>query len=150
MGHHRGVPVHQQHHEPKCQERAAHRRRFEAKTRDPLLDERAQLIVSGSILNHSDGGSGERIAWERHTGPVAGLSAVVVLCYHRAMGHSDRRIDDDDSLRIGDHSFRSRLFVGTGKYKDVDETRRALEGLGYVDVEAPVPQVEPTADEDGS
>jgi len=46
------------------------------------------------------------------------------------MGHSDRRIDDDDSLRIGDHSFRSRLFVGTGKYKDVDETRRALEASG--------------------
>lgn len=31
-----------------------------------------------------------------------------------------------------------------------DATRRALEGLGYVDAEAPVPQLEPEAGEDGS
>ena len=36
----------------------------------------------------------------------------------------------DDVLRIGAHTFRSRLFVGTGKYKDLDETRRALEASG--------------------
>jgi thiazole synthase len=36
----------------------------------------------------------------------------------------------DDPLRIGNHSFVSRLFVGTGKYKDTDETRRALEASG--------------------
>jgi thiazole synthase len=36
----------------------------------------------------------------------------------------------DDPLRIGNHTFASRLFVGTGKYKDVDETRRALEASG--------------------
>jgi thiazole synthase len=35
-----------------------------------------------------------------------------------------------DALRIGSLSFESRLFVGTGKYKDVDETRRALEASG--------------------
>ena len=35
-----------------------------------------------------------------------------------------------DLLTIGRHTFRSRLFVGTGKYKDVDETRRALEASG--------------------
>jgi thiazole synthase len=35
-----------------------------------------------------------------------------------------------DPLRIGSFSFESRLFVGTGKYKDVDETRRALEASG--------------------
>lgn len=35
-----------------------------------------------------------------------------------------------DSLRIGGFTFDSRLFVGTGKYKDVDETRRALEASG--------------------
>jgi thiazole synthase len=35
-----------------------------------------------------------------------------------------------DTLLIGKHTFRSRLFVGTGKYKDVDETRRALEASG--------------------
>lgn len=36
----------------------------------------------------------------------------------------------DDVLKIGSHTFRSRLFVGTGKYKDVDETRAALEASG--------------------
>ncbi|UQA58213.1 thiazole synthase [Polyangium aurulentum] len=35
-----------------------------------------------------------------------------------------------DPLTIGRHTFHSRLFVGTGKYKDVDETRRALEASG--------------------
>ena len=35
-----------------------------------------------------------------------------------------------DSLTIGRHTFQSRLFVGTGKYKDVDETRRALDASG--------------------
>ncbi|HEX9294753.1 MAG TPA: thiazole synthase [Polyangiaceae bacterium] len=32
----------------------------------------------------------------------------------------------DDLLVIGRHRFRSRLIVGTGKYKDVDETSRAI------------------------
>src|SRR5262245_60802067 len=35
-----------------------------------------------------------------------------------------------DLLTIGRYTFRSRLFVGTGKYKDVDETRRALDASG--------------------
>lgn len=33
----------------------------------------------------------------------------------------------DDLLVIGKHTFRSRLILGTGKYKDVGETERALE-----------------------
>jgi thiazole synthase len=36
----------------------------------------------------------------------------------------------DDVLRIGPHTFHSRLFVGTGKYKDVEETRAAIEASG--------------------
>jgi len=36
----------------------------------------------------------------------------------------------DDVLKIGSRTFRSRLFVGTGKYKDADETRAALEASG--------------------
>jgi thiazole synthase len=36
----------------------------------------------------------------------------------------------DDALRIGTHTFTSRLFVGTGKYKDVAETERALLASG--------------------
>src|SRR6188768_205868 len=35
-----------------------------------------------------------------------------------------------DSLQIGRFSFGSRLIVGTGKYKDVEETRAALEASG--------------------
>jgi thiazole synthase len=36
----------------------------------------------------------------------------------------------EDVLQIGKHTFGSRLFVGTGKYKDLDETRAALEASG--------------------
>jgi thiazole synthase len=39
-------------------------------------------------------------------------------------------MSSEDLLRIGPHTFRSRLFVGTGKYKDVAETRAALEASG--------------------
>ncbi len=35
-----------------------------------------------------------------------------------------------DALSIGPYTFQSRLFVGTGKYKDVDETRRAILASG--------------------
>ena len=35
-----------------------------------------------------------------------------------------------DELRIGSYSLRSRLIVGTGKYKDLAETRAALEASG--------------------
>jgi thiazole synthase len=36
----------------------------------------------------------------------------------------------EDTLRIGPYTFSSRLFVGTGKYKDTDETKRALLASG--------------------
>src|SRR5215207_2622289 len=36
----------------------------------------------------------------------------------------------EDLLRVGKHAFRSRLIIGTGKYKDVAETRAALEASG--------------------
>ena len=38
--------------------------------------------------------------------------------------------DASDSFRVGDREFRSRLLVGTGKYKDFDETRAAVEASG--------------------
>jgi thiazole synthase len=38
--------------------------------------------------------------------------------------------DEDDALVVGTNTFRSRLFVGTGKYASVEETRRALEASG--------------------
>jgi len=37
---------------------------------------------------------------------------------------------EDDSFTIAGRKFTSRLLVGTGKYKDFDETRRAIEASG--------------------
>jgi thiazole synthase len=36
----------------------------------------------------------------------------------------------DDTLRVGARTFSSRLLIGTGKYRDFDETRRAVEASG--------------------
>ena len=36
----------------------------------------------------------------------------------------------DEQLRIGSHTFRSRLLVGTGKYPDQETARQALEAIG--------------------
>src|SRR5713226_6363089 len=35
-----------------------------------------------------------------------------------------------DSLSVAGKTYRSRLLVGTGKYRDFDETRRAIEASG--------------------
>ena len=39
-------------------------------------------------------------------------------------------MSNDDALVIGGRRFNSRLIVGTGKYKDVEETQAALEASG--------------------
>src|SRR6187455_2263657 len=39
-------------------------------------------------------------------------------------------MSNDDALVIGERRFQSRLIVGTGKYKDVEETQAALEASG--------------------
>jgi len=36
----------------------------------------------------------------------------------------------DDVFKLGDKNFRSRLIVGTGKYKDFAETKKAIEASG--------------------
>lgn len=38
--------------------------------------------------------------------------------------------DESDELKIGPYTFSSRLFVGTGKYKDVQQTEQALDASG--------------------
>ena len=38
--------------------------------------------------------------------------------------------EDDDILEVAGRRFRSRLLVGTGKYKDFEETARAIEASG--------------------
>src|ERR1700749_3819021 len=40
------------------------------------------------------------------------------------------RIAQQDELVIAGRGYRSRLLVGTGKYRDFDETRRAIEASG--------------------
>lgn len=47
----------------------------------------------------------------------------------RAIG-GGQAVDDDDPLRIAGWVFRSRLLVGTGKYKDLAETKAAIEASG--------------------
>ena len=39
-------------------------------------------------------------------------------------------LDPDDTFVVADRTFRSRLLVGTGKYKDFEETRLAIEASG--------------------
>jgi len=42
----------------------------------------------------------------------------------------ESRVGDSDELVIAGRRFRSRLLTGTGKFKDLDETRRATEAAG--------------------
>lgn len=44
--------------------------------------------------------------------------------------NDDGRDGGTDTLVLGGHTFSSRLIVGTGKYKDVAETRAALDASG--------------------
>jgi len=39
-------------------------------------------------------------------------------------------VSQHDPLTVAGREYRSRLLVGTGKYKDLDETRRAIEASG--------------------
>ncbi|MET0341003.1 MAG: thiazole synthase [Polyangiales bacterium] len=56
----------------------------------------------------------------------------------------------EDILRIGSHTFRSRLFVGTGKYRDVAETRAALDASGAEVVTVAVRRVDLSKPQDQS
>ena len=55
-----------------------------------------------------------------------------------------------DPLRIGGHTFSSRLFVGTGKYKDFEETKAALIASGAQVVTVAVRRVDLSARGEGS
>ena len=39
-------------------------------------------------------------------------------------------LDSDDAFMVAGKRYRSRLLIGTGKYKDLEETRRAVEASG--------------------
>lgn len=47
-----------------------------------------------------------------------------------AVPQSQQPDGSGDPLTIAGHEYRSRLLVGTGKYRDLDETRRAVEASG--------------------
>lgn len=55
-----------------------------------------------------------------------------------------------DPLVVGGHTFASRLFVGTGKYRDADETRAALRASGAQVVTVAVRRVDMKARGEGS
>jgi thiazole synthase len=57
---------------------------------------------------------------------------------------------NEDLLHIGAHTFRSRLFVGTGKYKDFAETTAALDASGAEVVTVAVRRVDLSARGEGS
>jgi thiazole synthase len=56
----------------------------------------------------------------------------------------------EDLLKIGNHTFESRLFVGTGKYRDLDETRAALDASGAQVVTVAVRRVDFSKPQDQS
>lgn len=56
----------------------------------------------------------------------------------------------DDVLRIGSHELGSRLFIGTGKYKDVHETRDALVASGAEVITVAVRRVDLSSRGEGS
>jgi len=56
----------------------------------------------------------------------------------------------EDVLQIGEHTFRSRLLVGTGKYRDLDETRAALEASGAEVVTVALRRVDLSGSGEGS
>lgn len=55
-----------------------------------------------------------------------------------------------DPLIIGNHTFESRLFVGTGKYRDLSQTQQALEASGAQVVTVAVRRVDLSKPQDQS
>jgi thiazole synthase len=74
--------------------------------------ERNLEIVSKSAYDHTQLGEGDRLEIVAFIGGGADVAA------------------DDDSFLVAGRRFSSRLLVGTGKYKDFEETARAIEASG--------------------
>ena len=66
------------------------------------------------------------------------------------MSEATPELPSADLLHIGAHTFRSRLFVGTGKYKDFAETSAALLASGAEVVTVAVRRVDLNARGEGS
>ncbi|MDP8245950.1 MAG: thiazole synthase [Candidatus Hinthialibacter antarcticus] len=63
------------------------------------------------------------------------------------MTQTNTTIPQDDPLKIGDITLRSRLIVGTGKYKTFEETEQALEESGTEMVTVALRRVDLGADD---
>jgi len=62
-------------------------------------------------------------------------------CTHLAIPMNIKTLDRTDPLIIAGKSYGSRLLTGTGKYKDLDETRRATQAAGAEIVTAAIRRV---------
>ncbi|SLN48864.1 sulfur carrier protein ThiS [Oceanibacterium hippocampi] len=78
--------------------------------------ERNLEIVPRSAYQATSLADGDRLEIVHFIGGGSGLAAAAP--------------DDDDMLEVAGLRFRSRLLVGTGKYRDFEETRRAIEASG--------------------
>lgn len=60
------------------------------------------------------------------------------------------QLEQGDLLHLGGHTFRSRLFVGTGKYKDLEETKAAVIASGAEVVTVAVRRIDLSVRGEGS
>ena len=81
-----------------------------------LADQRVAVEVNGDIVPHAE-----------HAGHRLGAGDTVEVVTF--VGGGDPAYEDSP-LKIGKHTFRSRLFVGTGKYASNEETVAALDASG--------------------
>ena len=58
--------------------------------------------------------------------------------------------DSQQTYRIGDHELRSRLIIGTGKYRSFDENRRALDASGAEMITVAIRRVDLSTRDSGS
>ena len=67
-----------------------------------------------------------------NTHALARLDDPAVIAHDDPLGihRGDRAVVHPDALVIAGRAYRSRLLVGTGKYKDFDETRAAIDASG--------------------
>jgi len=67
-----------------------------------------------------------------NTHALARLDDPAVMAHDDPLGthRGDRAVVHPDALVIAGRAYRSRLLVGTGKYKDFDETRAAIDASG--------------------
>ncbi|HEX6395072.1 MAG TPA: thiazole synthase [Acidimicrobiales bacterium] len=64
------------------------------------------------------------------------------------VSNADDLVSNTDHLVVGGRSFKSRLFIGTGKFPSNEALRRAIVSSGTEIVTVALRRIDPTADED--